>query len=137
MYCPNCGSENQGGSGLCKDCGRSLPRAESFESAPSGESAAPAPPVHVPNYLVQAILVTVFCCLPFGIVSLVFAAQVNGKVASGDIEGAQRTSEDARKWAWVAFWVGLAIAIAVALFYVVLFIFLLAVGETTEVFEWL
>ncbi len=126
MYCPSCGSENQDDGGFCKDCGRSL-------SHPSlrhpGESAAPAPPVHVPNYLVQAILVTVFCCLPFGIVSLAFAAQVNGKVASGDIEGAQRMSEDARKWAWVAFWVGLAITIAVILFYVGLF----SVGETTEV----
>ena len=26
-------------------------------------------PQHIPNYLVQAILVTIFCCLPLGIVS--------------------------------------------------------------------
>ncbi len=38
-----------------------------------------------PNYLVWAILCTIFCCLPLGIASIVFAAQVNGKYAGGDI----------------------------------------------------
>ena len=41
----------------------------------------PNAPISVPNYLVQAILTTIFCCLPFGIVAIVFAAQVNGKLA--------------------------------------------------------
>jgi hypothetical protein len=63
----------------------------------------------VPNYLVQAILVTIFCCLPFGIVSIVFAAQVNGKVAAGDVAGAREVSNKARTWAWVSFWLGLVI----------------------------
>src|SRR5438128_1439779 len=45
--------------------------------------AMPAVPAisHVPNYLVQSILCTLFCCLPFGIVAIVYAAQVNSKVA--------------------------------------------------------
>ena len=58
--------------------------------------------------LVPAILVTVFCCLPFGIVSIVNAAQVNGKVEAGDIEGARRTSANAKMWAWISFGTGLA-----------------------------
>ena len=40
-------------------------------------------PSYVPNHLVWAILSTLFCCLPLGIVSIVFAAQVNGKLAAG------------------------------------------------------
>lgn len=62
----------------------------------------------VPNYLVQAILVTIFCCLPFGIVAIVFAAQVNGKLAAGDYAGASETSKKAKLWCWVSFGVGLA-----------------------------
>lgn len=50
------------------------------------------------NYLVESILVTIFCCQPFGIVGIVFASQVNSKYALGDYEGAQRASEDAKKW---------------------------------------
>ena len=60
----------------------------------------------VPNYLVQAILCTLFCCLPFGVVAIVFAAQVNGKLAAGDYRGARVTSDSARTWCWVSFGLG-------------------------------
>ncbi len=62
----------------------------------------------IPNYLVQAILTTVFCCLPAGIVSIVYAAQVNGKVGAGDISGAMDASRKAKMWAWISFGAGLA-----------------------------
>lgn len=64
-------------------------------------------PGFVPNYLVQAILCTIFCCLPFGIVGIVFAAQVNGKLAAGDYYGAVSCSRSARTWCWVSFWLGI------------------------------
>ncbi len=54
------------------------------------------------NNLVWAILTTVLCCLPFGIASIVFAAQVNTKWASGDVPGAHESSAKAKKWAMVA-----------------------------------
>lgn len=63
----------------------------------------------VPNYLVQAILTTLCCCLPFGIVAIVYAAQVNGKVAAGDMAGALATSKNAKTWCWVAFGCGIAV----------------------------
>ena len=49
------------------------------------------------NWLVESILVTIFCCLPFGIAGIVFASQVNGKFASGDYAGALQSSKDAAK----------------------------------------
>ena len=62
----------------------------------------------VPNYLVQAILVTLFCCVPFGVVAIVFAAQVNGKLRAGDRIGATRASNNAKMWCWAAFGCGIA-----------------------------
>jgi len=50
------------------------------------------------NYLVESILVTIFCCLPFGIAGIVFASQVNSKYAAGDFDGALQASKDAKKW---------------------------------------
>ena len=50
------------------------------------------------NYLVESILVTIFCCMPFGIAGIVFASQVNSKFSAGDYEGAIRASKDAKKW---------------------------------------
>ena len=66
-------------------------------------------PEQIPNYLVQAILVTIFCCLPFGIVSIVYAAQVNGKLVAGDITGARQASTNAKTWAWISFGIPLVI----------------------------
>ena len=68
-------------------------------------------PVKVPNYLVQSILVTLFCCLPFGIVAIVKASNVNSLVAAGNIAGAQEASAAAKKWCWIAFGLGIAAGI--------------------------
>ena len=40
------------------------------------------------SYLLPAILCTLFCCLPFGIAGIVFAAQANSKAQQGDLNGA-------------------------------------------------
>ncbi len=80
-----------------------------------GGYGMPAP--QIPNYLVQAILCTLFCCLPAGIVSIVFAAQVNSKLTAGDYAGARDASNKAKTWAWVSFGVGLAVVVI----YVIIF----------------
>ena len=57
----------------------------------------------VPNNLVWAILTTLFCRLPLGIVSIVFASKVDGLRAAGDIAGAWEASRKAKTWAiWSA-----------------------------------
>ena len=64
-------------------------------------------PANVPNYLVPAIL-SLFCCWPLSIVAIIFAAQVNGKVASGDIAGAVDASKKAKLFSFIAIGIGLA-----------------------------
>jgi hypothetical protein len=63
-----------------------------------GYGGEPAPS----NHLVWAILTTLFCCLPAGIVSIVYAAQVNSKWAGGDYQGAMDSSRKAGIWAVVS-----------------------------------
>lgn len=78
------------------DYGTPPPPAPGYSSPAAGGT----PP---PNYLIWAILSTVLCCLPLGIASIVFAAQVNGKWAAGDVAGAQESSAKAKKFAiWAA-----------------------------------
>ena len=60
------------------------------------------------NWLVESILATIFCCLPFGIAGIVFATQVNSKFSSGDYAGAVKASAEAAKWTKVSFFVGIA-----------------------------
>jgi hypothetical protein len=69
------------------------------------------PPAQTPpkNWLVESILVTIFCCMPFGIAGIVFASQVNSKFAAGDYNGAMQASLDAAKWTKIGFWIGIAV----------------------------
>ena len=93
MYCTSCGQPLAKGVTACTNCGEPVRR-------------APAAP-EIPNYLVQSILVTLCCCMPFGVVALVFSAQVNNKLAAGDVPGAQSSSNSARTWSLVGFIAGL------------------------------
>jgi hypothetical protein len=61
----------------------------------------------VPNYLWQSIVCTACCCLPFGIPAIIFASQVNGKLAMGDVAGAMEASRKAKMWCWVSFGAGI------------------------------
>lgn len=50
------------------------------------------------TWLLESILVTIFCCLPFGIVGIIKASSVSSKFAIGDFAGAAKASADAKKW---------------------------------------
>lgn len=65
----------------------------------------------IPSYLTQAILVTMFCCLPFGVVAIVYAVQVNSKIQAGDYKGARESSKSAGKWCGYGFTVGFIVFI--------------------------
>ena len=77
----------------------------------------PQPPK---NWLAESILVTLFCCLPFGIAGIVNAAQVSSKFAAGDYDGALRASQEAGKWTKIGFWVGIGVIALYVLFFVIL-----------------
>ena len=90
----------------------------SQEWTPPPSSGAPAGG-SVPNYLVPAII-SLFCCLPLGIVAVIFAAQVNGKVTAGDTAGALDASKKAKMFAFIAIGLGLAGTICYVLFWVIM-----------------
>lgn len=114
MYCRKCGTQNDDNAWKCVNCGAELRQ---------GSQEPQQPPIYIPNYLAFAILVTIFCCCIFGIPAIVFAAQVNGKVAAGDIEGAMKSSRMAKIWCWVAIGVGLVNWIICGIFWGIGFIF--------------
>ena len=98
MFCNKCGAPNPDQAVTCDRCGAALGNPY---SAPATAGAGQQGPIQ--NYLVQSILVTVCCCLPFGIPAIVYAAQVNPKLSAGDYAGALAASNSAKMWSWVAF----------------------------------
>lgn len=89
----------------------------------------PPPPGTGPpnNNLVIAIIATVvsimFCCIPHGVISLIFATQVNKKAAAGDMPGAINAARQAKMWALISIAVaviGLVVAFVLGLLNAVL-----------------
>jgi len=81
----------------------------------------------VPNYLVLAII-SALCCMPLGVAAIVFAAQVNSKVAAGDMAGAMDSSKKAKMFSIIALALGL-LAVLVYIVWIVLIVGLSAAGN--------
>lgn len=79
----------------------------------------PPPMVKPNNYLVWAILGTIFCCLPFGIVSIVHASKVDGLWLAGNYFAATEAARKAKTWFWWSFGIGLAVQIFSIIYYIV------------------
>lgn len=73
---------------------------------------APVANVRIPTYLVWAILVTLLCFLPTGIVAIVYASQVTSKLQAGDVAGATDASNKAKMWTIISAVAGIVLAIA-------------------------
>ena len=83
---------------------------QNWTPPPAGGSAT------VPNNLVIAII-SVFCCWPLAIPAIIFATQVNTKVAAGDMAGAQEASAKAKKFSFIAIGLGVAGYLIIGLIY--------------------
>ena len=76
------------------------------------------------NNLVWAIICTVLCCLPLGIVAIIKSTKVKELWLSGDHAGAQKAADDAKKY---AIW-GMVAGGVVILIYVILMMVGVAAG---------
>ncbi len=60
------------------------------------------------TWLVESILVTIFCCLPLGIAGIVYASKVSSLYTMGNYEEALRASKEAGKWTKIGAGIGIA-----------------------------
>lgn len=84
----------------------------------------PAPPPMPDNHLVWAILSTIFCCLPFGVVSIAYATQVESLYLQGRYEEAVDKSNKAFKWAIAS----AATVAAIVMLYFLIFLIIMILG---------
>lgn len=55
-------------------------------------------PVRPNSYLALAIISTILCCLPTGIISIIYATKVNSAYEDGKYEEANKASKSAKLW---------------------------------------
>lgn len=97
MLCPKCHVAISDDAAFCSACGAAI----------RGDAPVQEPPAQVNTWLIPSILVTLCCCLPLGVVSLVFASKANSCVGRQDLAGAQQAAAKAKMWFWIAFVCGL------------------------------
>ena len=136
IICGNCSLANPSNAKFCKGCGYELippdkneqstkttstkeqePKAEVKSEQSATQQSATQQSVNGPidrkhelppkTYLVHSILATIFCCLPFGIVGIVYAAGVESAFYRGYHDLALQKSRRAKIWTIVAIIVGL------------------------------
>lgn len=69
------------------------------------------------TWLVESILATLFCCIPFGIVGLIYSTQISSYFNHGNYAAAEEASRNAGKWTKIAFFTGIAIYLLYFIFY--------------------
>lgn len=134
--CSNCGTELRQGANFCSTCGAAqagVTPAEAFESAAAGPtepapagrsdggtysaasaSAAPAdrsvpPNKKIEDHLIKSIIATVCCCIPFGIVGIVYAARVEALLRKGNRAAAEDAGRKAGLWSNLAIGEGIVV----------------------------
>jgi hypothetical protein len=117
-YCFNCGASCHQDAVICIKCGIRLDAGTSSatqETPVQNQSSTDSDLFRymtVPKtWLAESILVTLFCCMPFGIAGIVNASKVESRFYSGDTVGSKRASDEAKKWTTLGFWIGLIISI--------------------------
>jgi len=63
-------------------------------------------------------IISIFCCWPLAIAAIIFASQVNSKLAAGDVAGAEDASKKAKMFSFIAIGLG----VLLILIYVIMMI---------------
>ncbi len=121
-YCPKCGSPVSDEASFCPKCGTNIPNAAT--QTPLAQNYQQTMPPCPPTYLALSIIVTVLCCLPFGIVGIIKSSSVSKEYAGGNYAAAQEASKQAKTWSIVGLCCGL--------FWVIIYIILMACGVMAE-----
>jgi len=69
------------------------------------------------SYLALSIISTILCCLPIGIVSIIYATKVNSNYEDGNYDEAVRASKNAKTWGLVSIGIGVLFYLGFFLLY--------------------
>jgi hypothetical protein len=147
--CSNCGAELNFASKFCSNCGTAQDEAARFETvepAPAdfspdivrSETQPPSPPPFpsmppykeplppaaqrkIENNMIKSVIATVCCCIPFGVVGIIYASRVDTLSRCGDYAAAEEAAKKAGLWSNLAIGVGILAQIIVAVITTYLF----------------
>ncbi len=73
-----------------------------YTQQPYAQVSSAAMPYNIPTHMASAIAATLCCCLPFGIVAIIYASKVSTLINMGRLPEAMDASKKANMWVWIA-----------------------------------
>ena len=134
VNCPECDTTISSKAISCPHCG--APIAQEQAQEPTQQPVQQAPTANKPNpvtdlppktWLVESILATLLCCLPFGIVAIIYATKVESNWYASNKELALSSAKSAKSWTLVSVFSGLGVAL--------LYIILMSLGIVAGLFS--
>ena len=107
MKCKFCKEEIPDEVEFCPMCGSGVEQEEKFVGHQN-----PGQPINGTLYMVLSILSLLLCCLPFGIVGVVYSSRINTQQKSGDYDGARDSANKAKLFLIISFVLGLIVYMA-------------------------
>ncbi|MDD2955654.1 MAG: CD225/dispanin family protein [Oscillospiraceae bacterium] len=94
------------------------PQQPQYTAQAQAQAQGAAPAISQTPYLVWAIIVTLLCCLPLGIGSIIYACKINSALAAGDYAGAQDAAKKSKLFSIIGAAAGLVVVIGYILYFV-------------------
>lgn len=84
---------------FCQKCGTDIGESQEMICPACKEKTLQ---LEVTDYTVYSVLSMIFCCVPFGVVSLIYSSKTAQLVKNGKIDEARELSRKAKAWAIAA-----------------------------------
>jgi predicted RNA-binding Zn-ribbon protein involved in translation (DUF1610 family) len=111
MYCSHCGTVVEENVRFCPNCGNPPQHQNIQQQNLQQPYMLPTYITPPPDYLIWSILSLVFCCVPLGIVALIYSIQCKSAIAAGRYNDAVKHSKTAFQWNLVSLIAGILIGI--------------------------
>lgn len=99
MFCTQCGAQLNNGAQQCPQCGAL--QGPATANATVNASYASGEPL-VKTYLIHNIISTLFCCLPLGIIGIIYSVGADSAQNVGNYIVAQAKAKVAGRLFWIA-----------------------------------
>lgn len=116
MKCKFCKEEIPDGVKFCPMCGAVVQEEEKsgayeYQYGTAGQSVCQSPqqPINGTLYMVLSVLSLLMCCLPLGIVSIIFSSRINTQQRNGDYDGARDSANKAKLFLIISLVLGLVL----------------------------
>lgn len=118
-----------GNAQFCPFCGTAIQSGEPAPAMAAGRPAYSEPRTAPSNHLVLSILTTLLCCMPFGIVAIIYSSKVDSAIASGSYDIAENMSKKAKMWSLI----GIGCCVIGVVIYLLILLLMILIGTDSSV----